>query len=124
MRKALAGIAVAAIASLGMSGTAQALPTNSPEEWICGGENTVIYTAGRNGWIDGSVQYHAVQISFTSTFTPNGGEPQTETEQKTWAGGQGLDDPDAVTCTVHFEETTPEGTFASDGMVIAVPVRG
>ena len=118
------GGGVAAIATLGMSGTAQAVPTNSPEEWLCGGEDTVIFTAGRNGWFDGSVHYHAVQLSFMSTFTPTGGEPQTETEEKTWADGHGLDDPDGVTCTIHFEETTPEGTFVGDGVVIAAPVRG
>ena len=126
MRKALAGFAVAAVAAvatMGMSGTAWAVPDHSVEEWVCDGEDTTIFTAGRNGWVDGEVQYHAVHLSFTGTFTPaDGGEPQTETEDKTWANGRGMDDPDAVTCTTHFEETTPEGTFVGDGMVVAVPV--
>ena len=37
MRKALAGIAVAAVAAvatMGMSGTAQAIPTKDAEDWI------------------------------------------------------------------------------------------
>jgi hypothetical protein len=46
------------------------------------------------------------------------------TEVKTWANGQELDDPDAVTCTDHFEETAPEDTVIGDGVVVAVPVRG
>ena len=126
MRKALAGIAtaaVAAVATMGMSGTAQAIPTKFAEEWVCDGEDTVILTAGRNGWVDGNVHYHAVHLTFTGTFTPVGGQPQTETEEKTWANGRGLDDPDAVTCTTHIEETSPEGTFVGDGLVVAVPVR-
>ena len=71
------------------------------------------------------MHYHAVLLRFGGVFTPEGGgEPIEEFETKTWAGGRGLDDPDLVRCTLHFEETVPgEGTFVGDGLALAVPVR-
>ena len=122
MRKVLVGVA-AAIAVVGMSGgTALATPEkpSKAEEWDCGGEETTIFTAGRNGWVDG-VQYHAVSFSIEGTFTPTGGEPEPFSESKTWAGGKS--GPGEITCTQHFQETDAEGTVVADGEVTAFPVR-
>lgn len=77
----------------------------------------MIVTAGRNGWIDG-VKYKAVEFSIDGTFTPTGGEPQSVDEFKQWGGGAGAG---TITCTMHVDDTSPDGHFVADFRVVAVP---
>jgi hypothetical protein len=108
-------------ATLGVVPMAQAAPTHTAEVFICDGEETTIFTAGRNGWVEGVVKYHAVSFSIEGTFTPTGGEPQPISETKVWGGGKDLDDPDAITCTADVSEQSEEGVFEAQLEVIAVP---
>ncbi len=109
MRKLLGVTAVAvmvAASTLVVGGAAQAAPIKDAkaEAWVCEGEDVTIYTAGRNGWIDG-VLYKAASFTVVGTFTPTGGEPEPFTETQTWGGGRS--GPGEITCTQHFEETEP-----------------
>jgi hypothetical protein len=119
MRKILVAAGVI-VGALGIVSTAGADPTHTPEVFVCDGEETTIFTAGRNGWIDG-VKYHAVSFSLEGTFTPTGGEPQPVTETKVWGGGKDLGRPDAITCTADVTEESDEGLFEAHIEVIAVP---
>jgi hypothetical protein len=61
MRKMLVAGVLSTIAIVGTAVPAAAQPPGQerfPEEFVCDGEDTLIVTAGRNGWIDG-VKYHA-----------------------------------------------------------------
>ena len=84
------------------------------------GEDTLIVTAGRNGWI-GDTKYHAVTFSIEGTFTPVGGTPEPFSEFKTWAGGKDANSPDLITCTSAILETDETGTFEGTFTVTAVP---
>jgi hypothetical protein len=108
------------VATLEPFSTAQAAPSHTAEVFICDGEETTIFTAGRNGWVD-DVKYQAVSFSIEGTFTPTGGEPQPFTDTKVWAGGKDLGDPDALTCTADISEQSDEGLFEAHLEVIAVP---
>jgi hypothetical protein len=108
------------VATLGVVPGAAAVPTHTAEVFVCDGEETTIFTAGRNGWVD-DVQYHAVLFSSEGTFTPTGGEPQQFSETKVWGGGKDLGDPDAITCTADVSEQSDEGLFEAHFEVIAVP---
>lgn len=108
------------VATLGPFSTAQAAPSHTAEVFICDGVETTIFTAGRNGWVDG-VKYQAVSFSIEGTFTPTGGEPQPVTVTKVWAGGKDLGDPAAITCTADVSEQSDEGLFEAQIEVIAVP---
>jgi hypothetical protein len=124
MRKMLVAGVLSTIAVVGTAVPAAAQPPgqeDSPEVFDCGGEETMIVTAGRNGWIDG-VKYHAVTFSVEGTFTPVGGEPVPISEFKTWAGGKDADSPDLITCTSDFTETDETGTVEATFTVTAVPV--
>ena len=101
-RWAVAG-AVATIVSVGAGASAGAIPKGEPEVWDCGGETTMIVTAGRNGWIDG-VKYKAVQLTFTGPGF---------SDTKVYGGGKDLNSPEAITCTLE------DGEFTAT--VIAVP---
>jgi hypothetical protein len=93
----------------------------NPEAFVCDGEDTLIVTAGRNGWID-DTKYHAVTFSIEGTFTPTGGTPESFSEFKTWAGGQDANSPDLITCTSDVSETDDTGTFEAHFEITAVPV--
>jgi hypothetical protein len=124
MRKMLVAGAISAIAAIGTAVPAIAQPpgqANSPEAFVCDGEDTLIVTAGRNGWID-DTKYHAVTFSIEGTFTPTGGTPQPFSESKTWAGGKDANSPDLITCTSDVSETDETGTFEAHFEVTAVPV--
>ena len=124
MRKVLVGVA-AAIAVVGMSGgTAIAAPPEKPskaEEWVCGGEDTTIFTAGRNGWVDG-VHYHAVSFSIEGTFTPTGGEPEPFSESKTWGWREVRTRRDHLHTALRGVRTST-GFVVFDAQVTAFPVR-
>jgi hypothetical protein len=119
LRKLVVAACTAAVLALSAS-PAMAIPTHTAEEFICEGAGTTIFTAGRNGWIDG-VKYQAVSISDEGTFTPTGGDPQSFSETKVWGGGKDLSDPEAITCTADFSGETEEGVFEVHTEVIAVP---
>ena len=85
-----------------------------------GGVPTTIFTAGRNGWING-VHYQAASFTVAGTFTPTGGDPEPFTDAKVWGGGRTR--AGTITCTQHVVETSPEGTVVYDAQVIAFPVR-
>ena len=89
--------------------------------FVCDGEDTLIVTAGRNGWID-DTKYHAVTFSIEGSFTPTGGTPEPFSESKTWAGGKDANSPDLITCTSDVSETDETGTFEAHFEVTAVPV--
>jgi hypothetical protein len=116
-----AGVATV-VATLGATvSPAGAIPDKGEgEPWVCPGGPTTIFTAGRNGWING-VHYQAVSFIVTGTFTPTGGAPEPFVESKTWGGGRS--GPGAITCTQHVVETDAEGTVVYDARVTAVPVR-
>ena len=123
MRKMLVVTAISAIALIGTAVPAVAQPpgqTDSPEAFVCDGEDTLIVTAGRNGWID-DTKYHAVTFSIEGTFTPTGGTPEPFTESKTWAGGKDANSPDLITCTSDFSETDETGTVEAHVEITAVP---
>ena len=124
MRKMLVASVISTIALIGTAATAIAQPpgqTDTPEAFVCDGEDTLIVTAGRNGWI-GDTKYHAVTFSIEGTFTPTGGTPQPFTESKTWAGGKDANSPDLITCTSDFTETDETGTVEAHIEITAVPV--
>ena len=124
MRKTLVAAVVSTIGILGTAAPAVAEPPGQgkhPEEWVCDGEDVVIVTAGRNGWIDDS-RYQAVTFSIEGTFTPTGGTPEPFSESKTWAGGKDANSPDLITCTQDISETDETGTFEAHLEVTAVPV--
>ena len=124
MRKMLVAGVMSTIAIVGTAMPAVAQPPGqekSPEMFVCDGEDTLIVTAGRNGWID-DTKYHAVTFSIEATFTPTGGTPQPFTESKTWAGGKDTNNPDLITCTADVSETDETGTFEAHIEVTAVPV--
>ena len=83
LRRVSAVAAGVFVATLGVVPTAAADPGHTAEEFVCDGAATTIFTAGRNGWIDG-VKYHAVSFSIEGTFTPTGGEPQPVSDTKVW----------------------------------------
>jgi hypothetical protein len=124
MRKMLVAGVISAIALIGTTVPAIAQPpgqADSPEAFVCDGEDTLIVTAGRNGWID-DTKYHAVTFSIEGTFTPTGGTPEPFSEFKTWAGGQDANNPDLITCTSDVSETDDTGTFEAHFEITAVPV--
>ena len=108
------------VATVGVVSTAQAAPTQTAEVFICDGGETTIFTAGRNGWIDG-VKYQAVSSSVEGTLTPPGGEPEPVNETKVWGGGKELGNPDAITCTAEVSAATEDGLLEIQIEVIAVP---
>ena len=113
--------AAAAILTVATASTAGAIPDHKmPEVWNCGGQTTLIFTAGRNGWVNG-VHYHAVEFSVAGTFTPTGGAPEPVSFGKTWAGGRS--GPGAITCTQQINETDADGTFVGNAQVTAIPVN-
>ena len=125
MRKRWVAVAVAVAATVVMVGAgspAGAIPEHKAESWTCEGQEVTLVGTGRSGWIDG-VHYLAVYLEFIGVFTPEGGEPEFEGEQKFYGNRGNLVHPEAIRCEVHFEETTPEGTFVGDGHVIAIPVN-
>ena len=122
MRKILIAI-MSTIAIVGTAMPAVAQPPGqerNPEMFVCDGEDTLIVTAGRNGWID-DTKYHAVTFSAEGTFTPTGGTPELFSESKTWAGGKDANSPDLITCTSDVSETDETGTFEAHFEVTAVP---
>ena len=124
MRKMLVATVISTIALIGTAVPAIAQPpgqVDSPEAFVCDGEDTLIVTAGRNGWID-DTKYHAVTFSIEGTFTPTGGTPEPFTESKTWAGGKDANSPDLITCTSDFSETDETGTVEAHVEITAVPV--
>jgi hypothetical protein len=126
MRRWLIGGVVAVSATLGMVTTASAAPPGlekrGGEAFVCDGEDVVIFTtSGRQGWI-GDTLYLARSVHFEGTFTPaDGGEPQTEVDDKTYGGGPA---GDVITCTSSFTETDETGTFTGEVLVTAVRVPG
>ena len=119
MRKTLVAGAVGAIAAVGSISVADAAPPGlekkQGEEWVCNGEDVVIFTAGRNGWI-GDAHYQAIEFSFEGTFTPAGGGPVEEFSfEKSWPSTGG----ETISCTQDFTETNDEGTFVGHGEVTA-----
>jgi hypothetical protein len=124
MRKMLVAVVMSTIAIVGTAVPAVAQPpgqAKNPEMFVCDGEETLIVTAGRNGWI-GDTKYHAVTFSIEGTFTPTGGTPEPFSEFKTWAGGKDTNNPDLITCTADVSETDETGTFVAHFEVTAVPV--
>jgi hypothetical protein len=121
MRKTLVAGAVSAIATVGSISVADAAPPGlekkEGEEWVCNGEDVVIFTAGRNGWI-GDTHYHAIEFSFEGTFTPAGGDPVEESFERTWPSKGG----ETISCTQDITETNEEGTFVGHGEVTAESV--
>ena len=123
MRKMLVAGVMSTIAIVGTAVPAVAQPPgheDTPEAFVCDGEDTLIVTAGRNGWID-DTKYHAVTFSIEGTFTPVGGTPEPFSESKTWAGGKDANSPDLITCTADVSETDETGTFEATFTVTAVP---
>ena len=123
MRKMLVAGALSTIAIVGTAVPAAAQPPGqegSPEVFDCGGEETLIVTAGRNGWI-GGVKYQAATFSVEGTFTPVGGTPEPFSDSKTWAGGKDANSPDLITCTSDFTETDETGTAEGRIEITAVP---
>jgi hypothetical protein len=124
MRKMLVAGVISMIALIGTAVPAVAQPPgqeNTPEAFVCDGADTLIVTAGRNGWID-DTKYHAVTFSIEGTFTPTGGTPEPFSESKTWAGGKDANNPDLITCTSDFSETDETGTVEAHVEITAVPV--
>jgi hypothetical protein len=96
MRKALIAGAVATVGMIGTGGVAAADPTHTAEEFVCNGEDFTIFTAGRNGWVDG-VKYQAVMFTI---------EGPDFSDVKVWGGGKDLNNPDAITCVAEAEGVT------------------
>jgi hypothetical protein len=95
MRKILIA-AGAVVATVGVVSTAQAAPTHTAEVFDCGAGPVTIFTAGRNGWVDG-VKYTAVSVTGT--------DPTGEVVfVKVYGGGKQLANPDRITCTAEEEE--------------------
>lgn len=78
---------------------------------------TATVSAGASFWIG---DQHYVLTSFTGTFTPEEGTPETFT--KTYGQRTGLAGSE-ITCSVTFVEPG-EGTFAITATAVAVPPSG
>ena len=121
MRKTLVAAAVGAIATVGSISVADAAPPGlekkGGEAWVCDGEDVMIFTAGRNGWID-DTHYQAIEFSFEGTFTPTGGDPVQESFEQSWPSKGG----ETIFCTQDISETNEEGTFVGHGEVTAEAV--
>jgi hypothetical protein len=105
------------LASTALVGPAAAAPPGAGLETVtatCAGQEvTATVTAGASFWIG---EQHYLLSSFTGTFTPVEGDPETFT--KTYGQRQGLAAGE-ITCT-GSEEVPGEGTFTF--VVTAVPV--
>ncbi len=124
MRKIVIAGVMSTVAFVATTAPAVAQPPGqerNPEAFVCDGEDTLIVTAGRNGWI-GDTKYHAVTFFVEGTFTPEGGTPEPFGESKTWAGGKDANSPDLITCTADVSDTDESGTFEAHFEVTAVPV--
>ncbi len=118
MRKATLALAAAALLALGVGPAVGAPPAGHFEqvEAVCNGTPvTATVTNGASFWIG---ETHYVVVSFTGTFTPVEGEPETFTQ--TFGQKRGL--RDRITCT--GSETEPGvGTFSFEVTAAAVPGR-
>jgi hypothetical protein len=116
MRRLAVGI-VAAAATLGVAGTANAAPPERVEVWICDGEEVEITVMGRVGVIDGQ-RYLAHNLVIEGTFDPAGPAPAQPFTDTQWTSGRtgGLD------CTRTFTETDEEGTATVTLTLNAIPI--
>ena len=64
--------------------------------------------------VGGTAVYVVQSIDATFTFTPTGGEPQTQHLVRSKGNVKG----DTATCTFELSETAPEGTFTASGTVV------
>ena len=105
------------VAMLALAGTAIAAPSGKGLETLevtCNGQDVMVtVSAGQSFWLGGQ---HYLIKSFTGTFTPETGDPETFTQ--TYGQKKGLG-TDTITCTATFVEPG-EGSFAI--VVSAVPV--
>lgn len=76
---------------------------------------------GRMGILGGEL-YQAVSAQGSSTFTPTGGAPVTESFEQTW--GKGPKGTDTVTCTQSDSGSDAEGSWEYEVTVVAVRVPG
>ena len=114
MRKMLVATVMSTIASSGRQ--CRRLPNRqgvgSPEAFVCEGEDTLIVTAGRNGWIDDP-------NTATVTFSIEGTSRQlvehpSRSASPTWRRGKDANSPDLITCTSDFSETDETGTAGGE----------
>ena len=120
------GLALACIAPT--AGTALADPKTPPIELTCLGETYQITVNGNGQWTpahDNNSSLVGVPIAFgelTVTFTPTGGEPQTEIIPPTSKRNVPRSRNAVIECTFFQTGSDPEGTFEVSGSVtILVP---
>ena len=123
MLRRLTLIAIFAIVLAVFAQTAAADPVNAKNSQVlianCGGPNLMVAVNGNGEWTPGHV-IGSTQVGipyafhFESSFTPTGGEPQTEVEDLAKPGPK---NGRLATCTFHLEEQSDEGLFVLDGIV-------
>ncbi len=126
MLRRLLVLSVVVLVGATLAGTASAAPVNSPNAFTipatCDGQDVEFVVMGEGdftpGHVVGSTSVfipYSFEIAFT--FTPEGGEPVTETESATKRARA----RNAVTCTIDFTGEVPgEGTFSAVGTVTGV----
>ena len=95
MRKMLVAGVISTIALIGTAVPAIAQPPGqekNPEAFVCDGEDTLIVTAGRNGWID-DTKYHAVTFSIEGTLHANWWNTRAVQRVQDLGRGQGRQQP-------------------------------
>lgn len=119
MAKGFIGVAAGGAIAFGLITHAAAQPPQAEEiELSCDNGNTyTIWTNGHGAWTPGHIVGDSgvlIPLSFEFTFTPEVGDPETETVAK-GNGSAAQGNKELVTC--EFGETIPgEGTF--DGVVV------
>ena len=107
------------IALVGLAPSAAGDPKKEVIPVTCGGQVVNVAVNGNGDFtpghdVTGTTMYIVESIDATFTFTPTGGDPQTETLVRSKGNVHG----DTVTCTFELSETSPDGTFTASGTVV------
>jgi hypothetical protein len=107
------------IALVGLAPSAAGDPKKEVIPVTCGGQVVNVAVNGNGDFtpghdVTGTTMYIVESIDATFTFTPTGGDPQTETLARSKGNVHG----DTVTCTFELSETSPDGTFTASGTVV------
>lgn len=114
-----AAVGTCLIAAVGFAPSAAADPKTEVIPITCDGQEVEVAVNGNGDFtpghlVGGTAVYVVQSIDATFTFTPTGGDPETETLTRSKGNVHG----DTVTCTFELSETSPEGTFTASGTVV------
>ena len=119
LKRLLVAIGAGLVAVVGFAPSAVADPKSEVIPITCDGQTVMVAVNGNGDFtpghdVTGTTMYIVESIDATFTFTPTGGDPQTETLVRSKGNVHG----DTVTCTFELSETSPDGTFTASGTVV------